>query len=356
MIAVDAMGGDFAPHAAVMGALEAARYHAVPVMLFGDEKQIVLILNNAYSAWKKLPIHIVHCSQLINMHDEPSRAVLQKKDSSLVRAVYAVVEGTAKAVVSAGHSGAMLVASTLLIGRTKGVIRPAIGGFIPTVNGSLFCIDLGANTDCKPEYLEQFAYMGHTYVQLMQKIESPRIALLSNGHEQYKGSSAVKEAYALLQKAPIQFVGNKEARDIFDDSADVLVCDGFVGNVMLKTAQGAASTIMKWLSKEASRSWFSKMMLLASAPLLKQLKKRMDYARVGGAYLLGVKEPVVIAHGSSSSHAISQAILMAHAAVLDGRIALFNQKITQFLNTHATSGIIKTLSSKIPSAFKFSQK
>lgn len=356
MIAVDAMGGDFAPQAVVMGALDVARCHAIPVALFGDEKQIVSLLDQADRNWRKLSISIIHCSQLIAMHDEPGRAVLQKRDASLVRAVQAVVDGSAQAVVSAGHSGAMLVASTLLIGRTKGVLRPAIGGFIPTVNGSLFCIDLGGNTDCKPEYLEQFAYMGHVYVQLMKQIESPRIALLSNGHEAYKGSLAVKEAYDRLSIAPINFVGNKEAREIFDDSADVLVCDGFVGNVMLKTAQGAARTIMKWLSDEAARSWISKIMLLASAPLLKRLKEKMDYARVGGAFLLGVQKPVVIAHGSSSSTAIAQAIMMAHAAVLDDRISRFNEQVSFFLNTHTKQGLIQTISRKMPSALRFSQK
>ncbi len=336
IIAVDAMGGDYAPQAVIEGALAAAA-EGIPVVLFGDEKVIEQLLFGCDQEWKKLPLEIVHCTDVIAMDEEPSKAVLRKKDASLIKAMHSVVNGRTHAVVSAGNSGAVLVASTVILGRTAGVLRPAIGGFLPTQKGSVFCIDLGANTDCKTEYLEQFAFMGHAYVSVVHGMTSPRIGLLSNGHEPYKGSGIVKEAYGRLTQSSLNFVGNIEARDIFNDKTDVLVCDGFSGNIMLKTAQATARVMMDWLKQEAATSWWSKAALGLSAPLLKKLKSKTDYSRIGGALLLGVQHPVITAHGSSNAQAIAHAISFAHAVVQKQIIRRFNEKLVELLHKQKTS-------------------
>lgn len=332
MIAVDAMGGDRAPQAIVEGALSAAK-RGISVTLFGNKAEMVFYLQKHTPEWKSLPLSIVHCSQVIEMHEEPTKSVLRKKDSSLICAIKSVAQGSAQAFVSAGNSGAILVASTLLLERVEGVLRPALGGFLPGVEDSVFCLDLGANTDCKVEYLEQFACMGKVYVQLVKKLTDPRIALLSNGHEPYKGSLLVKQAYALFeQNNNLNFVGNVEARDVFYDKTDVLVCDGFVGNIMLKTAQGTVKVIMDWLKVESKKSIFSRMALFLILPILKRLKIKTDYARRGGALLLGVKRPVIVAHGSSESDAIEQAILFAHQVVLERRVEKFNSALQELIS------------------------
>lgn len=328
VIAVDAMGGDHAPHAIVSGAAKAAEA-GISIRLFGLKQQIIDQLTLQCVAWRKLPIEVVDCRDIISMGEEPARAVTEKKDSSLVKAVKSVADGLSAAVVSAGNSGAALVAGTLIIGRAPGIVRPAIGGYIPTKKEPVFCLDLGANTDCKPEYLEQFAYMGHVYVQLQRGIVSPSIALLSNGHEPYKGSTLVKEVYGrLLKNTTLNFIGNKESRDIFDGSVDVLVSDGFSGNIMLKAAQGAAATIIYWMREEAKKSWISRCLLYLSKPLLRSIRTKIDYSRIGGALLLGVKKPVIIAHGSSQADAIFQSITFAHKVVRDQRIERFNERLS----------------------------
>lgn len=335
MIAVDAMGGDYAPQAIVYGAFNAAR-RGISVSLFGDSAQITAILERLVvkyrlSSWKSLPITIVHTHDIISMHDEPSRGVMQKKDSSLVKAVQAVADGKASAIVSAGNSGAALVAGTLILGRVDGVLRPAIGDFLPTKSDSVFCIDLGANTDCKPEYLEQFAIMGHAYVQLLKGIEKPRIGLLSNGAEPYKGSLLVKQVYERLKGSNLNFVGNVESREMFDDHADVIVCDGFVGNVLLKGIQGTARAMIAWIDQERKKSWWYSLGLLISKGLFRSLKARLDYAKKGGSLLLGVNHPLIVAHGCSNEVAIEQAIVYAHQVVQEKRLIRFNSMLVQLL-------------------------
>jgi glycerol-3-phosphate acyltransferase PlsX len=334
MVAVDVMGGDFAPQAVVLGAYQAAR-RSLPVTLFGDATHIEALLDN-FSAhnkqsWKDLSIQIEHCSEIIGMDEEPSRSVLIKKDSSLVRAMQAVVNGNAQAVISAGNSGACLVAGTLILGRTQSVLRPAIGGFLPTKQGSVFFIDLGANTDCKPEYLEQFAYMGHVFVRMTQHIEFPRIALLSNGSEPYKGSIAVKQAYERLQHAPLNFIGNIEARDTFDDKADVIVCDGFIGNIVLKSMQGTTRAMIDWIQQERSKSMLHTLGLFLSKGLFRNLKNKVDYAQKGGALLLGLNYPLIVAHGCSNAQAIENAIVFAHDVVQRSMVPEFNANLQQLL-------------------------
>jgi glycerol-3-phosphate acyltransferase PlsX len=335
MIAVDAMGGDFAPRAIVQGAYQAA-IKGIPILLCGDEDQIIAILNSisvdSKEIWPSLPISIHHTTQIISMGAEPSKSVLQENDSSLVQAVRSVAQGKAQAVVSAGNSGAALVAGTLILQRVDGILRPAIGSFLPTKSSSIFCIDIGANTDCKPEYLEQFALMGHIYVSMIKNKARPRIALLSNGAEPYKGSQSVKQAYDLLIKSKLNFVGNLEPREIFDDQADVIVCDGFTGNIMLKTVQGTAKAMVYWIDQERKKSLWHSIGLLLSKGLFKGLKQKIDYAKKGGALLFGVQHPLIIAHGCSNATAIENAILYAQSVVDNQIISRFNAQLADYLS------------------------
>jgi glycerol-3-phosphate acyltransferase PlsX len=300
------------------------------MMLFGDNYLIQKSLQELFPQWRSLPITIESCTELIAMDEEPTRSVAKKKDSSLVQAAYAVKQGRASALVSAGNSGAILVASTLIIGRVKGVLRPALGKFLPTKKAELFCLDLGANTDCKASFLEQFAYMGHLFVRLVKKIEKPRIGLLSNGHEPYKGSIEVKEAYKRLEHAVnLNFIGNVEARDVFDDYVDVLVSDGFVGNVFLKGVQGVIRLLFTWIKQESSRSWYAKLCGLLVRSLFKKIKETTDYQKVGGAFLLGINNPVIVAHGGAQADAIYNAIVEAHTAVETQVIKTFNAELSK---------------------------
>ena len=324
MIAVDIMGGDNAPRAILEGAVRAAR-HGVPVLLCGVQEAITAALP---SDWKELPISLSFCDEQIAMDEEPSRAVRKKKNSSLVRAMKTVADGGADAFFSAGNSGAVLVASVLFSGRVKGIKRPAVGVFLPTQSGSFFCVDIGGNVDCKPEHLYQFALMGQAYVQITKRIAAPRIALLSNGHEPYKGSEAIKKTYQLLTESPLAFIGNIEAQKLAnDDLLDVLVCDGFAGNVLLKSIQGTASTLFSWIKDAADRSWWCKTLLWLNKGMFKTIKNRLDYAATGGALLLGVNHPVILAHGRSDARAIENGILFAYQVVKEGRVQKFNEKL-----------------------------
>ena len=335
-IAVDVMGGDYAPQEAVQGALAAAQ-KGVSLILFGNQDKVLPLLAYYCPRWRQLPIELVHCADVIDMDEDPVRGILRKKDSSIVRALQAVHSGKAEAFVSAGNSGAVMAAATIIVGRVPGVIRPAIGSFLPTSTGSLFCLDLGANPDCKPEYLVQFAYMGYAYVRIVKHIAQPRIALLSNGHESYKGSALVKSAFDLISQTNLEFIGNIEARDIFSGRADVVVTDGFTGNVLLKGIQGTAKAVMDWMKEEASSSWFLKILLACAYPVLSRIKNKVDYARTGGALLLGVNKPVVIAHGSSKEQAVSQAIFFAHDTVKQKILPTFNETLEMLLQKGSAS-------------------
>jgi phosphate acyltransferase len=337
MIAVDVMGGDYAPQEAIQGALAAAK-KGIPLILFGNQDKVMPLLSYYYPRWRSLPIELVHCSDVINMDEDPLKGMLRKKDASIIRALQAVRSGKAQAFVSAGNSGAVVAAATIIVGRVPGVLRPAIGTFLPTNHGSLFCLDLGANPDCKPEYMAQFAYMGYAYTRLVKHIAQPRIALLSNGHESYKGSVLVKQAYDLIsQQTNLEFVGNIESRDIFSGRADVVITDGFTGNVLLKNIQGTAKAVIDWMKEEASRSLLCRVLLGLTYPLLNRIKNKIDYARTGGAPLLGVNKPVIIAHGSSKEQAIMQAILFAQKTVDEKIMPTFNETLKVLLEKSAVA-------------------
>jgi len=354
MIAVDAMGGDLAPYAVVQGALHAAR-SGIPITLFGDKAILESLLDKFDAQWRKVPIALEHCAEIIDMHDVPTKSVIKKKNASLVRAVQAVADGNAQAVVSAGNSGAVLVAGTLLIGRASGISRPCVGGFLPTSTGNVFCLDLGANVDCKPEHLEQFAIMGHVYVHLTKGIQKPRVALLANGHEPYKGPALVKEVYQRLsEQKVIDFIGNIEAREIFKGETDVVVTDGFAGNVLLKSIQGASRMLIDILRAETQKlSWWRRMLSLLNISAIKKIKHSTDYARTGGALLLGLRQPVVVAHGCSHAGAIEQAIRFAHRVAEQQFITQFNAEVLSCLKKQHTGGFV---SQKVRSVFKWMQQ
>jgi glycerol-3-phosphate acyltransferase PlsX len=327
-IAVDAMGGDNAPDVVVSGVIKAAQ-KGVSICLFGQEQRLVSLLSSFDLEWKtKYAITIVHCPDVIGMEEISVRHIFKQKMSSVYIAIDHLKQKKVAAVVSAGNSTAIHAMATCIIERVAGVLRPALGTFLPTVyGGRVYCLDLGANTDCKPIYLEQFAYMADIYVRELTGILRPRVGLLSNGHEPYKGSSVVKDVFKRLKNSSLNFVGNIEARDIFQGHTDIIVCDGFVGNIMLKTAQGTVKAVTQIIAQEAKASYLSRFLLGITGGLFKKIKSRFDYANVGGALLLGVKEPVVIAHGSSTSEAIENAILFAHEVVLCQYIKKFNQTV-----------------------------
>jgi len=310
VIAVDAMGGDNAPEAVVKGAALAAEEMGIHILLVGrqDAIEAELAKVNAPAG----AISILHAPDVIDTHEVPTIAIRRKKESSLMVGLKAVKEGQAAAFVSAGSTGALLAAATVVIGRAEGVERPALGALLPLRDGFTLLIDCGANVDCKPVYLTQFAQMGSTYMTKARGIKNPRIGLVNIGAEQEKGNVLVKETYNLLQEAAerneINFIGNIEARDIPLSVADVVVCDGFVGNVILKYTEGLAKGLMGMVKDELMADPVSKAGALLAKGAFNRLKKRLDYDEIGGAPFLGLKSLVVKAHGSSNAKAICGAI------------------------------------------------
>ncbi len=313
-IIVDAMGGDHAPEQVVLGAVDATvEDKDVFITLVGDEKAVKDIL--AECVYDESRIEVIDAKEVISNDESPTVAIKQKKDSSLVKAYEALMASKdAEAFVSAGSTGAVLVGAVLKMGRIKGVSRPALAPVLPTLkgNGVVLC-DCGANADCKPTYLLHFAIMASAYASAMLGVENPRVGLLNNGVEEHKGNDLMKETYPLLKADEhINFVGNCEARDILSGDFDVVVCDGFSGNVALKTAEGTANTMLK-LIKEGIYSGGLKYKLgaLALKPVFKSVQKKLDYNANGGACFLGVKKVVVKSHGASKRNSIKASILQA---------------------------------------------
>ena len=305
-VAVDVMGGDNAPAEIVQGALRAAD-EGIAVSLVGRREQIDPLLGGA-------PVEVVDAREVVEMHEHPANAVRGKRDSSIVRAAELVAAGKAGALVSAGNSGATLAAALFALKRIAGVARPAIGASLPSESGQTFVLDVGANTDCKPEWLAQFALMGHVYAREMLGIDAPRVALLSNGEESEKGSELVQAAHTLIAALPVQFTGNVEGKDIFRGACDVVVTDGFTGNIALKVAEGVGEFLFASISREARTSLGGKLGGALLKPKLRPLRDRVDYRKTGGALLLGVAGEVVIAHGRSDAEATLNAIRVAARA------------------------------------------
>lgn len=309
-IAVDAMGGDFAPAVTVEGAVETVNESEdIEIVLVGDEPSI----KNELSGKKYAPdrLQIKHASQVVGMDEPALAAVRKKKDSSIKRAVELVKNHDADAVVSAGHSGVAMAISLLLLGTSEGVDRPAIATIMPTLKGRFVLLDAGANVDCDPENLHQFALMGDAYCRAMFDNPEPRIALLSIGEEDTKGNLLTKESFKLLKDAGLRFIGNIEGKDIFSGAADVVVCDGFIGNIVLKTSEGLAEVIMKMLKREIADVTTGRVGYLLLKPALRNFRKKTDYAEYGGAPLLGINGTCIISHGRSSSKAIRNAVRVA---------------------------------------------
>ncbi|MCX7781122.1 MAG: phosphate acyltransferase PlsX [Negativicutes bacterium] len=312
-IAVDAMGGDYAPEEIVMGAIEAVREYNCEVVLVGDETQLIEALNK-HGAASETRLSVQHAAEVIGMHEHPGAAVRKKKDASVVVATRLVKEGHCRAVVSAGSTGAAVAAAMFGLGRIKGIERPAIATPIPNLNGTTVLLDSGANVDAKPRHLVQGAIMGSLYAEYVLGIKKPRVGLLNIGEEDTKGNEQALAAYPLLKELhTIQFIGNVEGRDIPKGTVDVVVCDGFTGNVVLKFGEGLASVIMQLIKDAIYRSGLlAKIASLLVLPALKGLKKKMDYAEYGGAPLLGVDGGFIICHGSSKAKAIKNAIRVAN--------------------------------------------
>jgi len=309
-IAIDAMGGDFGPTPIIDGLLAALRKdrHFTAIAI-GEKELLEPLIPSIYAS----RIEILDTKDVISMHDSATDA-LKRKESTIYKAVELVKEGDAHALVSAGHSGASMSLATLRIGRIKGVTRPAIATIMPTSeNQNTLVLDVGANVDCDAKNLFEFAIMGQVYAEDVLKIDDPLTGLLSNGEEESKGNEVSKEAHDLLSKLP-NFSGNVEGNDIFNGSVDVVVCDGFVGNIVLKTAEGVADTIGKIIKKNLRRSLISITGAVLMRKVFKKLKIKVDYAEYGGAPLLGVKAPVIIAHGKSNAKAIQNAIFQAISA------------------------------------------
>jgi glycerol-3-phosphate acyltransferase PlsX len=308
-IAVDAMGGDRAPFVVVQGAVEAAREHGVPVILVGDAEIVRAELAKYDTAG--LPISVKHADEVIGMGESPSQAVRRKKKSSIWIGVELVKSGEAEAFVSAGNTGAAMAASVMSWGTLAGVERPAIIALLPTLSGVTAMLDVGATVDCKPKHLVQFAVMGDVYARCILKRENPKVALLSIGEEAGKGNDVIRETFSILKRMPINFIGNVDGKEVYKAKADVVVCDGFIGNVALKISESLAEMIHDLLRAELTRTWRFRLGALLLKPAFANFKKSVDYSEYGGAPLLGVDGICIIGHGSSTAKAIKNAIRIA---------------------------------------------
>ncbi len=311
-IAVDAMGGDHAPEEIIKGVLIAAEKNPeVQLILVGQKERILPFLAGA----KPKNISLYEATEVIAMDEHPANAVRKKKDSSIVVATRLVKLGEADAVVSAGSTGAQMASALLGLGRIKGIERPAIATILPTPEGGKLILDVGANMDATPEQLSQYALMGSIYAEKILKIPKPRVGLLNVGSEEGKGNDLTQKAYGLLKGAQLNFIGNVEGRDVPYGRADVVVCEGFVGNILLKTAEGLAGVLFQQIKEKITSTTVRKLGALAVKPGLKEIAQMMDYAEYGGAPLLGVNGISIICHGSSNAKAILNAIRVAQECV-----------------------------------------
>jgi glycerol-3-phosphate acyltransferase PlsX len=308
-IAVDAMGGDFAPQNVVEGAFLVAKKHGVKVVLVGDEDQVSKELSKYPTS--KLPIYIHHAPYVVAMHDSPSTVIRRMKDTSIKIAIDLEKEGQVSGVVSAGNSGAAMALAMVILRKLEGVERPAIATIHPTTKGSTVLIDSGGNVDCKPIHLTQFAMMGDAYAKYILGKETPRIGVLSNGEEEGKGNELTREVHDILSETDLNYIGYVEGRDLNNGEVDVIVCDGFVGNVALKVSEGLWETIHAILKQEAEDNIRAKVAYFLMGRAIRRLEKRLDYSEVGGAPLLGINGNCVICHGSSNAKAMMNAILLA---------------------------------------------
>ena len=323
-IIIDAMGGDNAPQAIVQGAVDAQREFGIDIVLVGKQQEIQACLEPLGAVGDE-HIAVVHADEIIDMHDDPATAVRRKKNSSMAVTLEMLRNGDGDAAISAGSTGALLTGATLLVRRIKGIRRAAMAPVIPNGGKGAVLIDCGANVECTPEYLLQFGYMGSFYSRNILGCTNPRVGLLNNGSEDTKGTPLCKEAYALLQEASdagrLNFIGNVEGTDIFSGNVDVIVTDGFSGNILLKTVEGTAKFMMKSVKATLMKSLKTKLGALLLKKDLADLKKMLDVSEVGGTAFIGITKPVIKAHGSSNARAIRSAVKQA--------IGFVNAKVTE---------------------------
>lgn len=310
-IAIDAMGGDNAPKEIIEGVKQALEaFSDVEILLYGQQDKIDEYIK------PQDRLTIIHCAEVIESEDDPVRSVRRKKDASMVRMAEAVKEGTADAAVSAGNTGALMSAGLFIVGRIDGVDRPALAPTLPTMDGKGFLmLDLGANADAKPEHLVQYAIMGSIYAEKVRGVQNPTVGLLNIGTEEKKGNELTKAAFPLLKEAPVNFIGNVESRDLLNGAADVVVTDGFTGNMVLKTIEGTAMNVFAMIKDVFMASTKTKIAAMLVKNDLSALKGMLDYSEYGGAGLFGLKAPVIKAHGSSNGTAFYNAIRQARTMV-----------------------------------------
>jgi len=346
VIALDAMGSDRAPKPEVEGAIQAARHYGVRVLLVGPEQTIQAELAR-FPLTRILPLEVVHASEVISMEDKAVQAVRAKRDSSMRVGLRLVREGRAAGFVTAGNTGAAMATAKMVLGAIPGVDRPALAAIIPTAIGTVAALlDVGANVDSKPHNLEQFAVMGEIYFRSMFGTRRPRVGLLSIGEEETKGNELTRESFPLLKQLPINFVGNVEGRDLYSGRVDVIVADGFVGNVALKTSEGVANLVRATLKESLKATITRQVGFLLSRSAFADFKKRLDHTEYGGAPLLGVKGICFITHGSSNANAIKNAIRVA-AEFAEHNV---NDEIEREL------GLIRVKSTHKPGGFEDSDK
>src|SRR5712692_5197114 len=325
-IAVDGMGTDAAPQPEIRGAIEAARLGLARILLVGPEDLLKreLAKENA----RRLPIEVVHASEAVTMEDAAAKAFRRKRDSSIRVAARLVRDGKADGLISAGNTGAVMTTTKIVLGSLEGVDRPALAAVFPTSTGKVtVLVDVGANVDCKPQHIEQFAVMGEVYYRVIFGVERPRVGLLSIGEEDHKGNELTRETFHLLKQLPLNFIGNVEGRDLYNGRVEVIVCDGFIGNVALKISEGVIEAVSSMLKKALSSNLSSKVGYMLSRRAFQHFKKRVDYSEYGGAPLLGLKGVCIICHGGSNANAIKNAVRVA-AGFAEGRV---NEKIEREL-------------------------
>lgn len=321
-IAVDAMGGDYAPAEIIKGAVSASLDYPVSIILVGDEARIRKELGHYR---KKGDISIFHASEVIKNDESPVSAVKQKKNSSINIAVSLVKTKSADAFISAGNTGALMAASLFGLGRVPGIERPAIATIFPTKTGPILLLDMGANVDCKPKHLQQFGAMGSQYAEHVMHIKDPRVGLLNIGEEKEKGNELVVQSWPLLKETKINFIGNVEAKEILSGKVDVIVCDGFVGNLILKFGESISDFIVAQLRKELAKNLVTMFATVLLMPALANLKKSVDYDEAGGAPMLGINGIVIKAHGRARAKAIRNAVRVTYDAVKEDLVGCISK-------------------------------
>lgn len=335
VVALDAMGGDHGPGVVVDGAVRFFKESSkklrrdVKVIVVGHQDTIARLLTRA--GGQKLPIEIKHASQVITMDDHPAEVLKQKPDSSMVVMAGLQRKGVANAMVSPGNTGAMMASSMFALGRIKGILRPALASTVPTVGNPTILVDVGANVGCRPQLLYKFAFMGSIYSRLVFGVEKPKVSLLNVGSEPSKGTADIKEVYKMLANAPLNFTGNIEGNGILMGTADVVVCDGYTGNVLVKFIESIASMVGGTLYLEMKKQWTSRMGYLFMKPSFNKLWKKFDAAEYGGAPLLGLNGVAIVAHGSSSALAIRNAIAAACDFRRSGAVEAIREKMAELM-------------------------